>query len=217
VRIFAVLLLAAIGTAATLATLTESDIALRTATAFVALTESEIGRRAATALAALTANVISWIVVIILLMTLYSSGGLGWLGRVSLGLLVAYGYRPARVLVLALILGVGFAPIFQQAAERGLFLPKDAAAAQQLKCGPDWTQCQPHPFVPIIYSFDTMLPFKFGHADKWSLQREPFRLHLAPQMDVPIALEWLIWFEIAFGWTTSGIILALISGSLKKD
>ena len=62
-----------------------------------------------------------------------------------------------------------------------------------------------------------MLPFKFGHADKWSLQREPFRLHLAPQMDVPIALEWLIWFEIAFGWTTSGIILALISGSLKKD
>ena len=135
----------------------------------------------------------------------------------ELGLLVAYGYKPTRILLLALILGVGLSQVFRQAAEQGVFIPKTAPG--ELKpggCGPDWTKCQAQPFVPIVYSFDTMLPLKLGQADKWSVERKPFQLRVAGrEMAFPEwALQPLIWVEILFGWLTSGIILALDKATL---
>ena len=166
------------------------------------------------------ASVVGWIAALACLLALYFTDNITWLSRTSLGLLVAYGYKPTRILLLALILGVGLSQVFRQAAEQGVFIPKTAPG--ELKpggCGPDWTKCQAQPFVPIVYSFDTMLPLKLGQADKWSVERKPFQLRVAGrEMAFPEwALQPLIWVEILFGWLTSGIILALVSGMLKKD
>ena len=64
-------------------------------------------------------------------------------------------------------LGGGLSLVFRQAAEQGVFSPNiPPGEALPAGCGPDWTACDARPFVPIVYSFDTMLPLKLGQADK---------------------------------------------------
>jgi hypothetical protein len=165
-------------------------------------------------------NSFVWLGVIGCAVALYYTKGFGWLSRSALGALADYGYSPTRVLIVALILGVGLGLMFKQAAEQGVFIPvptKDAPPPAG--CGPDWTQCAESPFPPLVYAFDTMLPLKLGEAEKWTFQRKPFQLHLYG-WHVGVA-DWVIAASrrvaILYGWVASGIILALITGMLKKD
>jgi len=172
------------------------------------------------ALASVTASAFSFALAALILLVLYRTSGLIWLGRASFGLLAGYGYSPARIVLLALLLGGSLIPVFQQAAQQGVFLPKDAAVVRDTNCGPDWVACAIYPFVPVVFSFDTMLPLKLGHAEKWTLQRKEFDLSITRSLQVHMSgsvLQALIWIEILFGWVTSGIILAQVSGLLKKD
>jgi hypothetical protein len=59
--------------------------------------------------AAVTVNALGWVAALACLIALYSTGGFKWLGRSLLGLIAAYGYKPTRVLLVALILGGGLA------------------------------------------------------------------------------------------------------------
>jgi hypothetical protein len=163
-----------------------------------------------------TAAQISWGIVLVCLAGLYFRGGLTWLGRTSLGALTLYGYKPSRILVIALLVGVSVGQVLRQAAEQGVVVPQ-AGKEEKLppNCGPDWTACASRPFNPIVYSFDTMLPLKLGQADKWSVELKPVQLWFMTLP--PSALQWLLWLEIIFGWVVSGIVLALVSGMLKKE
>ena len=126
-----------------------------------------------------TANLLGWMGAAACLLALYLTGGISWLGRTLLGLLAAHGYKPTRVLPLALLLGGGLSQVFRQAAEWGVFSPKTTPGeVLPPGCGPDWTACEAHPFEPIVYSFDTMLPLKLGQADKWSIQHKPFKFRV---------------------------------------
>ncbi|HKM65376.1 MAG TPA: hypothetical protein VJY39_23095 [Acidisphaera sp.] len=166
------------------------------------------------------AALLGWAIALACLSVLYFMGGLAWLGRTSLRLLADYGYKPSRILFIALVFGFGVGLVLGQAAEQGVVVPQPTRGEQLPKgCGPDWTACDARPFTPIVYSFDTMLPLKLGVADKWSVDPRPFQFDIVGWHATwpPWALQWLLWLEIVFGWVASGIVLALVSGMLKKD
>ena len=170
-----------------------------------------------------TAALVGWGVALACLLRLYDTGGLTWLGRTSLRLLAEYGREPTRILVVALVFGLGAGLVLGQAAQQGVVVPQ-TSSGEHLPggCGPDWTTCEARPFPAFVYSFDTMLPLKLGQADKWSIERQPFRLDIFAVLarDHPRtgALQQGCWrLETIFGWVVGGIVLGLVSGILRKD
>jgi hypothetical protein len=139
-----------------------------------------------------------------------------WLWRIVFEYLVSYGYRPAQGLVIALVIAM-VAGWFYQQAEQNAVLAYQQTGKDQVT--PAESSAQFHPY---IYSFDVMLPVvKLGEAQAWKPIRRGFILRL-PWGTGEVSVgengtQHVVWMETVFGWLAGGILLALVSGLIKKD
>jgi hypothetical protein len=141
------------------------------------------------------------------------SGQLSGLRRISsllLGAVVAYGYKPGRAFGIALALvALGWAT-FAGADRLGVMArAKESAAPTTLSAGPVEVRADYPPFVAPLYSLDVFLPVV-------NLRQEDYWL---PHPGKPWgrAFWFYMWFHILAGWSLTTILVAALSGLIKKD
>jgi hypothetical protein len=131
--------------------------------------------------------------------------------------LVGYGYRPKRGLAIALVVAATAGWFYQQAQEAGALTYHAAEGAKHAAAA------EPAPaFHPYVYSLDVMLPVvKLGQSEAWKPADSSFDLHLPLHLGkFPIAAGWtqtVVWIETVAGWLAGGILVAIVSGLIKKD
>lgn len=128
-------------------------------------------------------------------------GGIGWLGRKAnaiYGLLLGYGYKPARFFVVAALVVVAFFLLYQQ----GL-TPCDPSTAQA-SCG-DFAlpEAGAPPFRALMFSFDAFVPVDLNQTSVW-----------VPTDDL---FSYLVTLETALGWLLTGLLLGAVTGILRRD
>lgn len=162
-----------------------------------------------------------WIAIIIAAVLVWSGAG-RWLGRTFLDHFVKYGYQPERAIIYLLAVGMLAGWFFQQSAQSGGFVPKDAReVSNNSACGPNWTVCETHRFHPYVYSFDNMLPIvHLGVSDAWILRSHEINISdplglFATTVPGWVA-QWVIWAEIIFGWVAGGVMVAVVTGLLRR-
>lgn len=151
---------------------------------------------------------------------------------------LGYGYRPHRMVIIALVVLLGCGYIYGTAAEQGLFAPTNArlfldgelkADCSPINGTPGWTnsKCQLSKrvpeytnFNPYIYSLDVILPIvSLRQKDDW----QP--LHTSLSADVAgkrvelsrYFIRGLVWFETVFAWIWSLSLSAVATGLIKRD
>lgn len=139
-----------------------------------------------------------------------------WLWRIVFESLVSYGYRPAQGLVIALVIAMVTGWFYQQAEQNAVLAYQQTGKDQVMPAEPTAQ------FHPYIYSFDVMLPVvKLGQAEAWKPTRRGFILRLpwgTGELSVgENGTQYVVWMETVFGWLAGGILLALVSGLIKKD
>ena len=148
------------------------------------------------------------------------------------GLLIGYGYRPAKLV--AWLVGVWFLSgmLYWYAALDGVMAPSNPIVFQNeayKKCQGEaeggWYLCSELPeeytgFSPLAYSLDVLLPFvdlqqENDWAPKvptpqasWYLELKAFSLKHAVRL--------ALWFEIIFGWIAGVLLVAVVSGLTKR-
>ena len=140
-----------------------------------------------------------------------------WLWRTLFDLFVRYGHHPERGLVIALVIAMVTGWFYQQAEQNGVMVHHQTQEQGALK-----TQEPRAKFYPYIYSFDVMLPVvKLGEAAAWKPSRRGFTLRLPLGLaEVRVCdncTQYVVWLETVFGWLAGGILLAVVSGLIKKD
>ena len=128
-------------------------------------------------------------------------GGIGWLGRKAnaiYGLLLGYGYKPARFFVVAALVVVAFFLLYQQ----GL-TPCDPSTTQA-SCG-DFAlpEAGAPPFRAPMFSFDAFVPVDLNQTSVW-----------IPTDDL---YSYLVTLETALGWLLTGLLLGAVTGILRRD
>lgn len=157
--------------------------------------------------------------------------------------LTGYGYRPLRLLVWMLGVWLVCAAIYWCAAFEGVFAPSNPLVFQNPAydvcradhMGPDpvttqgagnWYLCEKLPeeysgFSPLAYSLDVILPLV-------DLQQETAWSPLIPTpknvwyQELLAILDWkhitrlVLWLEILFGWVSSLLLVAVVSGLTKR-
>lgn len=118
-----------------------------------------------------------------------------WAWYRSFAKLIGYGYRPSLAFFLA-ILWVSFgACLFWLGSGRGLMTPLQETPAV--------------PFQPFIYSVETFTPLiPLRQADFW-----------LPDANITpwgYALRWFVWFHTALGWITTTLLVAALTGLLRR-
>jgi len=139
-----------------------------------------------------------------------------WLWRIVFEYLVSYGYRPAQGLVIALVIAMVTGWFYGQAEQNAVLAYQPTGKDQVMPAEPTAQ------FHPYIYSFDVMLPVvKLGVAEAWKPTRRGFILRLpwgTGQLSVgENGTQYVVWMEMVFGWLAGGILLALVSGLIRKD
>ncbi len=132
----------------------------------------------------------------------------------------------------------GFAP-----SSPSLYLNKELAA----KCGQNWTECYNGPpglpsFSPFVYSLDLMLPgLDLGQKHEWQPASHPARpvrmglpaltskprgdpeYTMVPQLSFERetlsegVLDNIVLAQTLLSWVALGLLLAILSGAIKKD
>jgi hypothetical protein len=128
------------------------------------------------------------------------------LWRTLFGLFMSFGHRPARGVIIALVIAAATGWFYEQAAQHGALTRKEPGMQ----------------FHPYIYSLDVMLPVvKLGEAEGWKPSRKQFPLHLpfglGELMVCDNCTQYVVWGETVFGWLAGGLLLALVAGLIKKD
>ena len=128
------------------------------------------------------------------------------LWRTLFGLFMSFGHRPARGVMIALVIAAATGWFYEQAAQHGALTRKEPGMQ----------------FHPYIYSLDVMLPVvKLGEAEGWKPSRKQFPLHLpfglGELMVCDNCTQYVVWGETVFGWLAGGLLLALVAGLIKKD
>jgi hypothetical protein len=164
------------------------------------------------ALALLAAGQSLWAAIVIGFLLVTKSGQ--WLWRTVFRLSVGYGYRPGQGLVIALAIAMAAGWFYQQAQANGGLGRHSADSGSGAPAVA--------PFHPYVYSFDVMLPVvKLGQAEAWQPTNQAFTLRLPMGFaTVPVAAsatQFVVWTEMVFGWLAGGILVALVSGLIKKD
>lgn len=152
-------------------------------------------------------------------------------GHCLFGWLTGYGYRPLRLLAWMVGVWLACALFFWYTALEGVFGPSSPLVFQHpayADCQPpggNWYICGKLPeeysgFSPLAYSLDVILPFvDLQQANSW-----------APLIPTPeaawyreiLAIDWkhftrlLMWFETLFGWVSSLLMVAVVSGLAKR-
>jgi hypothetical protein len=157
-----------------------------------------------------------------------------YLWESTVGLLIGYGYKPLRILVIMAAVGVLFGFYYRLAAEKGIFAPRDAQVlTQQLfeKCRDrpgGWTTCSEvvpafadySQFNPWVYSFNVLLPVVDLYQEKnWAPMRKEVRFEAGGHTFLVPAwgTNALVLTELVFGWVASLLAVAAFSGLVKTD
>jgi hypothetical protein len=136
-------------------------------------------------------------------------------------LFVSYGYKPGKGVIIALFIAWMMGWFYGQAEEQGAIVRRETQEQRAVSQGVK-TQEAKTQFHPYVYSLDVMLPVvKLGEADAWKPSGTGFRLRLPfglaePNVDKAWT-QYVIWIEILFGWLAGGLLLAVVSGLIKKD
>ena len=139
-------------------------------------------------------------------------------------LLVSYGYRPLKLVFFAAIVWLTCSGLYLAGSNNGVFAPTNPMIYQTpayvKACGwrgekhPIWTRCKAMPeayttFDAGIYSLNVLLPVgDLGQVSSWGPM-------------TATALGWVVqgavWFETLFGWLASLLLVAVLSGLVKRD
>lgn len=140
------------------------------------------------------------------------------------GKIIGFGYRPFLTVGWMTLAWCISALIYAIAAAQGLmgptsplvFLNEHVAQA----CRDHWTTCAQMPgeyttFQPLFYSLDLLLPVvDLQQARDWAPILDGGRPFL---VDPGSWVRFWMWLEIGFGWVTSLLLVAVLSGLAKKD
>ncbi len=158
------------------------------------------------------------------------------------GWLIGYGYRPLRLFIYVVSVWFACGAFYWYAAYEGVFAPSNplvfqnskydickAAEILELECTPkpNWYLCLELPeeytgFSPFLYSLDLILPLVdlqqehdwspmiptpkntwFGEFKSWEFPKHCTRM--------------LMWLEILFGWMSSLLLAAVVSGLARRS
>jgi len=160
-------------------------------------------------------------------------------GHFTFGLLAGYGYRPIRLLGwmagvwfvcgamywwLALPPRSAMAPsdplVFQNPAYRECLPDKDPKPGNWYLC--DALRGEYATFSPLAFSLDVMLPVvDLGQEKSWGTfvptPREKPLEELFGHFHWGHVARLLIWFEILFGWLSSLLLVAIVSGFSRRN
>lgn len=139
---------------------------------------------------------------------------------------VGYGYRPGRVLALALLMVLGLGLFFQATWRAGdmtpnaapILISKDWIAAteshpdnpgafwsQAGRAGQDWET-----FQPFAYAADLVIPIvSLGQEDAWAPSTS--------RSDLGRVAWWIRWFAKAAGWIITALGAAAVTGAVRQD
>lgn len=152
-----------------------------------------------------------------------------WVVGVLSELLIGYGYRPWRLLGWFLAVWVLGGTLYWYAALNGFVAPSSPLVylnkELSARCVENWVFCtlpESHSaFTPFAYSLDVMLPVVDLDQEKnWTFKTPGIMAGIWNE----IFSNWTIghlfrlvyWFQIVFGWGSSLIFIALITGFMKK-
>ncbi|MCI4664615.1 MAG: hypothetical protein MRY74_07825 [Neomegalonema sp.] len=160
--------------------------------------------------------------------------------RLGFGLLAGYGYGQRRIIGMLAAIWLAGAFVYGQAAEQGLIVPTApyvyAEADRAKACAKSWTSCAAMPvehtaFEPFLYSADVMAPVvAFGIETDWEPlytnrsdavrpNGSAMTLTIWPlSLNLPAwGLRTFFWVQIIAGWVLSALLLAVMSGLMKKS
>lgn len=151
---------------------------------------------------------------------------LSWANDVFLRLSIGYGFRPARAVVIAVILVLGLGWFFEKTWDAGDMAPNAApilvskgwiAATQdhpdnpaavwsaQGEAGQDWET-----FNAFAYAADLIVPIvQLGQEAAWAPSTS--------RSDWGRAGWWIRWFAMAIGWIVTALAAAAITGVIRKE
>jgi len=152
--------------------------------------------------------------------------GLAWMSDMILRGSIGYGFKPARALVVSIILIVGIGLFFQKTWNAGDMAPNAApilisgdwiAATESHPDNPAAFWSQPgqagqdyETFNAFSYSADLLIPIvDLGQEAAWapSTSRSPLG-----QIG-----WWLRWFAKAVGWVVTALVAAALTGVIRRD
>lgn len=140
-------------------------------------------------------------------------GSFTW--NLILGAAVGYGYRPGlAILWMLLFIAIGTG-LFGEAQQMGVITPANEVAYQTMTGnrleGVSKAIRQPD-FQPLLYSLDVLLPFVDLH------QKSSWWLHQRKPRDwVYIGCEFYFLVHLILGWLLTGLLVAGLTGIIKKD
>ncbi|MEH6419650.1 hypothetical protein [Pseudomonas sp. CGJS7] len=157
-------------------------------------------------------------------------------GHWMLWVLVGYGYRPVRLFAWMLGIWLAFGGYYFLMAERGVFAPADPLVFQNQdykSCWLDgskeranWYGCaalrDEYPGLsPLAYSLDVLLPVvNLRQEEAWGAK---VPTPLSPWYRELFALDsyrltrLAIWLQTIFGWVATLLLVAFLTGLLKRD
>ena len=152
------------------------------------------------------------------------------------GFAVGYGYKPQRLIFGLFAIWLGAALFYQFAAAEKIFAPTDAVVFLDSRfkhCRPpqgNWTKCaeiqkeqfqEYSTFNPLMFSLDVILPVVDLHQENdWQPMKGGIvlRIPAVGTVELPDGFtRGLMWLEIIIGWAGSLLLIALITGIVKKD
>ena len=147
------------------------------------------------------------------------------------GFLIRYGYRPARLFWIVVLVWAFSSLLFDIGGHSRVFGPTDPqifASAAYDPCNPqktpraNWTRCQTFPraypaFYPPLYALDVLLPVgKLGQEDHWA-PLAPGKALTAKNWLLAWATQFAVWFDMMFGWIAGLLLIATVSGLAKRQ
>jgi hypothetical protein len=131
----------------------------------------------------------------------HDRGGMGWLskrGNAIYGLLLGYGYKPARFFVVSALVVLLFFAFYQStltACDPGARNPTCGSFAVPEAGAP--------PFRPMMFSLDAFVPIDLNQTAAWVPANALF--------------SYLVALETALGWLLTGLLLGAVTGILRRD
>lgn len=146
------------------------------------------------------------------------------------GLFAGYGYKPGRVILIAIAIWIACGAFYDYAASQAAFGPSNALVFQNpayercrpkasTNCRPkmcNWTKCSDLPgeytsFSPYIYSLDLILPVVgLSQANDWT------PITWGDDWTLGYVVRFATWFEELFGWVAALTLAAIASGLVKR-
>jgi hypothetical protein len=141
-----------------------------------------------------------------------------------LDLLIGYGYRPGRSVVALAYFALLGAALFSAAKSDGAIVPSDIAvlASNAYKANHDALPPGYPAFEPFVYSLDVLLPIiDFQQDSKWRPDpRATVDGRIAGTtyaFEVGRVAAIYQWLQIALGWVLSSLLVASLSGLVRKE